>query len=99
MSASVAKTCAAMLAPLSLTMWLMSRRTPGTFWCTLRMRCLPGVGGSVDLRKVHRPRGHAGVHEADERPPTSRPMASCASAVDPPMCGVKMTFADPEAGS
>jgi len=30
--------------------------------------------------------------------PTSRPIASCASAVDPPMCGVTMTLDRPSSG-
>ena len=36
-----------------------------------------------------------GVRELRERVATSRPIASCASAVEPPMCGVSITFGSP----
>ncbi len=29
---------------------------------------------------------------------TSRPIASCASSVEPPMCGVRITFDSPRSG-
>src|SRR5438477_225657 len=47
MSGSVARICAWMLAFFSLTMRLMSRSTPGTFLCTLRMRCAAATGARV----------------------------------------------------
>jgi hypothetical protein len=95
MSASVERTCARMLALRSETMRLTSRSTPGTFLCTLSTRWPSRGRGQLDLGEVHGGGRRAVVERSETASgPTSRPMASCASSVEPPMCGVRITLGE-----
>ena len=69
--------------------------TPGTLWCTCRIRQRPTLSmvctwGRLTDIVVLPPNA-----KSRSLPATKRPMSCCASSVEPPTCGVKITFGMP----
>ena len=81
-----------MLACASETMRLMSASTPGTLRCTLRMRWRSRSGGGSTCGKFTAPVVAPVLTNLTSALATSRPIASCASSVEPPTCGVRITL-------
>jgi hypothetical protein len=84
-----------MLALWSETILLMSRSTPGTLRWMFRMRCVPFAMGSSICGKLTAPVVAPALMSFRSAPETSRPIASWASSVEPPMWGVRMTLGRP----
>ena len=87
-----------MLAPLSEMIRLTSRMTPGTLRWTLRMRWVPRACGSSISGKLTALVVAPVLTYLMSAVATSRPIASWASSVEPPMWGVRTTLPRPRSG-
>ncbi len=77
---------------------LISDITPGTFSWMCSRRCLSGWAGSATSGKLTEVMLVPLSEKVTSFSDTSTPMFSWASRVEPPMCGVRMTFSRPRSG-
>ena len=94
----VCRYCAAMLTPCLETMSLSLPITPGTSPWMWMMRVPEGRGGSCTPGKLTAPSVEPTSEYSTSLRVTSAPMRSCASSVEPPMCGVRITLGRPCSG-
>ena len=86
-------------ASLSANASLSRPRLPGTLRCTWMKRVPEDRGGSSTCGKFTAPVVEPLSEYSTNLRATSAPMRSCASSVEPPMCGVRMTLSRPCSGA
>src|SRR5690242_6857512 len=74
---------------------VMLASTPGTVFCRWMRRCVPGTDGSATFGMLTDIAVAPVSAKSASLPDTNSPMSCCASSVEPPMCGVRMTFGRP----
>ncbi len=86
-----------MLTPCSAKIWFSAVSTPGRFsWICSRRR--PPCSGSDTSGKFTADSVEPLSEYLISLPATSRPIFSCASWVEPPMCGVRITLSNSHSG-
>ncbi|MCY1239290.1 hypothetical protein D9M72_520780 [compost metagenome] len=83
---------------LSEKILLISDSTPGTLRWMCSRRCLPGCAGSATSGKLTDEVEVPLSLYLTSFSATSSPMLACASMVEPPMCGVRITLSSPRSG-
>ena len=87
-----------MLIPCCANAWLICVSTPGRLWCTCNKRLRLASSGSDTSGKLTAVIVEPLSEYLASLPATSIPMFSCASCVEPPMCGVKITLSNWRSG-
>ena len=98
MSSFVFKYCAKIFILCFDKRVLMSERTPGTLLWMCSMRWVPSCGGRLSAGMVWEPVVIPFSRKLKSLLLTSSPIFCCASSVEPPMCGVRITLLKPCSG-
>ena len=74
---------------------LIALNTPGTLLCICKIRCAPSTGGNAIAGTECEPLVIPRSRYWNNLMLTSSPIFCCASSVEPPICGVKITLGKP----